>query len=70
MTHKVKAITEALGWHSFSASTISQINKSFKASLARFAQRRLEEGYLLPMRGKVSSAISSLSFFSKRLSAS
>lgn len=44
-TRKVKAITEELCGHSFSASTISQINKSLDASLARFAHRRLEEDY-------------------------
>lgn len=44
-TRKIKAITEELCGHSFSASTISQINKSLDASLARFAHRRLEEDY-------------------------
>jgi len=44
-TRKVKAITEELCGHSFSASTISQINKGLDASLARFAHRRLEEDY-------------------------
>lgn len=44
-TRKIKAITEELCGHSFSASTISQINKGLDASLARFANRRLEEDY-------------------------
>jgi len=44
-TRKVKAITEELCGHSFSASTISQINKSLDESLARFANRSLEEEY-------------------------
>jgi transposase-like protein len=44
-TRKVKAITEELCGHSFSASTISQINKGLDESLARFASRPLEEDY-------------------------
>jgi transposase-like protein len=44
-TRKVKAITEELCGHSFSASTISQINKGLDESLARFANRPLEEAY-------------------------
>jgi len=44
-TRKVKAITEELCGHSFSASTISQINKGLDESLARFATRPLEEEY-------------------------
>lgn len=44
-TRKVKAITEELCGHTFSASTISQINKGLDDSLARFANRRLEEEY-------------------------
>ena len=44
-TRKVKAITEELCGHSFSASTISQINKGLDESLARFANRTLEEEY-------------------------
>lgn len=44
-TRKVKAITEELCGHSFSASTISQINKGLDESLARFATRPLEEAY-------------------------
>jgi transposase-like protein len=44
-TRKVKAITEELCGHAFSASTISQINKGLDAALARFANRPLEEAY-------------------------
>jgi putative transposase len=44
-TRKVKAITEELCGHRFSASSISAINKRLDASLAEFARRRLEEPY-------------------------
>ena len=44
-TRKVKAITEELCGHSFSASVISQINKGLDKSLKEFATRRLEEPY-------------------------
>ena len=44
-TRKVKAITEELCGHGFSASSISQINKTLDATLAKFAARRLEEPY-------------------------
>src|SRR4051812_16450482 len=44
-TRKVKAITEELCGHSFSASTISAINKQLDDSLAQFASRRLEEPF-------------------------
>jgi len=44
-TRKVKAITEELCGHSFSASSISSINKRLDAALDRFANRRLEEDY-------------------------
>jgi transposase-like protein len=44
-TRKVKAITEELCGHRFSASSISAINKRLDASLAQFAGRRLEETY-------------------------
>ena len=44
-TRKVKAITEELCGHTFSASTVSRINKSLDALLRRFAQRRLDEAY-------------------------
>jgi transposase-like protein len=44
-TRKVKAVTEELCGHTFSASTISQINKGLDGALARFAHRPLEEAY-------------------------
>ncbi len=44
-TRKVKAITEELCGHEFSASAISQINKSLDASLKAFCERRLDEAY-------------------------
>ncbi|VXB58899.1 transposase [Burkholderia sp. 8Y] len=44
-TRKVKAITEELCGHSFSASAISAINKGLDATLAKFARRPLEEAY-------------------------
>jgi putative transposase len=44
-TRKVKAVTEALCGHSFSASSISAINKSLDAGLRAFAERRLHESY-------------------------
>ena len=44
-TRKVKAITEELCGHSFSASAISRINATLDESLAEFAGRRLEEPY-------------------------
>lgn len=44
-TRKVKAITEELCGHSFSASAISAVNKSLDESLERFARRPLEESY-------------------------
>ena len=44
-TRKVKAITEQLCGHGFSASTISQINKGLDEALERFAGRALEESY-------------------------
>ena len=42
-TSKVKAITEELCGHSFSASSISAINQRLDASLAQFAGRALAE---------------------------
>jgi putative transposase len=42
-TRKVKAVTEALCGHSFSASAISAINKSLDEGLRAFAERRLSE---------------------------
>jgi len=44
-TRKVKAITEQLCGHSFSASTISAINKRLDERLAAFARRRLDEPF-------------------------
>ena len=44
-TRKVKAITEELCGHTFSASTISRINASLAGVLRRFAERRLDEAY-------------------------
>lgn len=44
-TRKVKAITEELCGHEFSASSISAINKTLDGSLAAFARRRLTEPY-------------------------
>jgi transposase-like protein len=44
-TRKVKAITEELCGHQFSASTISSINKGLDESLAKFANRHLDDEY-------------------------
>jgi putative transposase len=44
-TRKVKAITEELCGHAFSASAISTINQRLDAGLAAFARRRLEEPF-------------------------
>ena len=44
-TRKVKAITEELCGHSFSASSISAINKGLDEALAKFAHRPLDEPY-------------------------
>ena len=44
-TRKVKAVTEAFCGHSFSASSISAINKSLDEGLRAFAERRLSENY-------------------------
>jgi putative transposase len=44
-TRKVKAITEELCGHSFSASAISAVNKGLDESLSEFAHRRLDEPY-------------------------
>jgi len=44
-TRKVKAVTEELCGHEFSASTISRMNQSLDKELDRFARRRLEEAY-------------------------
>jgi putative transposase len=44
-TRKVKAVTEELCGHEFSASTVSRMNQSLDAELDKFAKRRLEEAY-------------------------
>lgn len=44
-TRKVKAVTEELCGHEFSASTISRMNQSLDQELERFAKRRLEDAY-------------------------
>jgi len=44
-TRKVKAITEELCGHTFSAATISAINQTLDESLEKFAKRPLEEAY-------------------------
>ena len=55
-TRKVKAVTEALCGHSFSASSISAINKSLDAGLRAFAERRLEDAYPISFSMLVMSA--------------
>jgi putative transposase len=44
-TRKVKAITEELCGHSFSAASISAINQRLDAALAQFAGRSLAEAF-------------------------
>lgn len=44
-TRKVKAITEELCGHEFSASAISRVNKNLDEELEKFAGRQLEEEY-------------------------
>jgi putative transposase len=44
-TRKVKAVTETLCGHSFSASAISGMNRTLDAALTAFATRRLDEPY-------------------------
>jgi len=44
-TRKVKAVTEELCGHEFSASTISRINQGLDEELEKFARRPLEEAY-------------------------
>jgi putative transposase len=44
-TRKVKAVTEQLCGHSFSASSVSEMNKTLDAVLTAFATRRLDEPY-------------------------
>jgi putative transposase len=44
-TRKIKAVTEELCGHEFSASVISQMNGKLDEELKKFAERRLEEEY-------------------------
>jgi putative transposase len=44
-TRKVKAVTEELCGHAFSASTVSRINKTLDKELAVFSERALEQPY-------------------------
>ncbi len=44
-TRKVRAVTEELCGHGFSASTVSSVTKSLDEELSRFMSRRLEEEY-------------------------
>jgi putative transposase len=44
-TRKVKAVTEELCGHEFSAAAIGEINKTLDESLKAFCERRLEEAY-------------------------
>ena len=44
-TRKVKAVTETLCGHSFSASAVSSVNKSLDQTLQAFAERRLSEPF-------------------------
>ncbi len=44
-TRKVKAVTETLCGHSFSASSVSEMNRKLDAALTAFATRRLDEPY-------------------------
>jgi putative transposase len=44
-TRKVKSVTEQLCGHSFSASSVSEMNKILDAALTAFATRRLDEPY-------------------------
>ena len=44
-TRKVKAVTEELCGHEFSASTISRMNQQLDEELQKFAGRQLEEAY-------------------------
>jgi putative transposase len=45
LTRKVKAVTETLCGHGFSASAISSMNQTLDAALTAFATLRLEEAY-------------------------
>ena len=44
-TRKVRAVTETLCGHSFSASSVSEMNRTLDAALTAFATRRLDEPY-------------------------
>ena len=44
-TRKIKAVTEELCGHEFSASVISQMNGKLDEELKKFAERKLEEEY-------------------------
>ena len=44
-TRKVKAVTEELCGHEFSASSISAINRKLDASQKAFSERRIEEAF-------------------------
>jgi len=44
-TRKVKAVTEELCGHEFSASTVSRMNQSLDKELEKFASRKLEDAY-------------------------
>lgn len=44
-TRKVKAVTEELCGHEFSASTISRVNQNLDKELEKFAKRKLEDAY-------------------------
>jgi len=44
-TRKVKAVTEELCGHAFSASTVSSINKALDKELKKFSERKLETDY-------------------------
>lgn len=44
-TRKVKAVTETLCGHSFSASSVSEMNRTLDVALTAFATRRLDEPY-------------------------
>jgi putative transposase len=44
-TRKVKAVTETLCGHSFSASSVSEMNKTLDAALSAFATRQLDAPY-------------------------
>jgi transposase-like protein len=49
---KVELITEELGGHEVSASTISRLNVKLDEELGNFAQRKLPEAYQLHELGR------------------